>query len=215
MKNVPIDIAIADYHPIVRKGISDLLREKGFSVVVEEANGLELIKGIQDLVALPDVCILDINMPEMDGYEAVKILSSRWPSIKTLAFTALRSDYSFVRMISNGARGYLLKELDIANICNAVVEILEVGYYCPQEELRSLFTNLPVEGSLKKYKFSEMEMQFIKFCSTELTYKEMADRMKVSLRVIDTYRENLFQRLELKCRSGLVMFAVKSGIVAF
>jgi len=211
MKN-PISVAIADHQTIIRKGLVDSLRSYGVVTIAEGGDGAELIKNIESLEQLPDICILDVAMKGMNGYDTITALNDRWPTIKTLVYTTLINEFSLVRMIGSGARGYISKGGPVEELHDALLEIHLRGYYFSQFEIETL----PVKKQNqhhKKYFFSEQEVQFLKYSCTELTYKEIAEKMNASKHTIDNYRESLFLRLKVKSRVGLVMFAIKTGIV--
>lgn len=206
------NIAIADDHPIVRKAICDYLSNFDFKIIAEGNNGKELIESIENADELPNICLLDISMPIMDGYETIKVLQQRWPSIKTMIFSMSWDEYCIVKMISYGAKGYLGKNSHPSELRKALYEMNEFGFYYSEAENNILSDENDVD-SLKKYNFSDRELQFIKFCCSELTYKEIASEMNTSLHTIDKYRDALFLKLKLKSRVGIVMFAIRARLI--
>jgi two-component system invasion response regulator UvrY len=214
MKNISeIKIAIADDYPIVRKGVIDVLKDLGINNFSEVSNGYELLKEIEACADLPEICILDIHMPKMDGYEAIKILNKKWPQIKILVFTMFFDEYSITKMISNGAKGYILKDSPINEILKAIYEIHHFGFYFSEQET-NLFLNWDRSSCFEKYNFNQFQFEFIKYCCTELAYKEIADKMHISLNSVECCREEVFSKLQLKTRVGLAMFAIRSGLVS-
>jgi two-component system invasion response regulator UvrY len=209
-----IRVAIADSYAITRKGMTTLLKEKGINVALEASDGVELIKKLEMIAIAPDICILDIGMPVLDGYETINILNNRWPAIKTLIFTTLSNKYNLIRMLSLGAKGYLLKQAEPTELYKAICEINDFGVYQSDFEIKFLSGYTQNITELKKELFSSKELQFIKYCCTELTYKEIADRMNTTAHAIDNYRNSIFLRLSLKSRIGLVMYALSSGVIS-
>lgn len=151
-------------------------------------------------------------MPELDGFGTIKILNKQWPSIKTIIFSMFCNEFSMIRMICSGARGYIPKNAPIGELCKAVDQVQKFGYYYSDLE-SSILTFQDETQDLKKFIFSEKDLSFMKLCSSELAYKEIAHQMNLSLPTVATYRNELFERLNVKSRIGLVMFAVKAGIV--
>ncbi len=213
MKDAPIiNIAIADAQPIVRKGILQLVREAGYNVVAEARNGKELVAFISMLSSPPDICLLDINLTNTDDYDSIKIILSQWPSVRTLAFTTYDTEYSRSEIIKSGAAGFINKNASTSEIANAINEAYcQHSYYSGKNLDGANSDSSPLEI---KNVFTDKEVQFIKYCCTELTYKEIAHRMNVTLRSLDYFRENIFQKQKLKCRTGLVLFALRSGLAA-
>lgn len=208
-------VALADDHALVRNGLASLIDTfDGFKVLFQAGNGQELINLLKPK-ALPDIVLMDINMPKKDGYETTKWLREMYPEIKVLALSMYDNESAIIRMIKNGACGYILKESEPAELRKALNTIAEKGYY--HTELVTTQLVKIVRGDNEDsaaQNLNEREMEFLKLACTELTYKEIADKMFLSPRTIDGYRDALFEKLKLKTRVGLVMFAIKNGIVS-
>ena len=217
-------IALADDHQLVRKGIRLLLESiSDFTVVIEAPNGKELTERIAAEKKLPDIVLVDVNMPVMDGHETVSWLRSKYPEIKIIALS-VNDDRQVIReLIRLGANAYLFKDSSPDVFRKVLLEVLEKGYSYDKAVIDSLL--MPESGkggkSPKNYykhliaDLSARELEFIRLCCSELTYKEVADIMKVSQRTVDGYRESVFNKLEVKSRTGLVLFAVNAGIYEF
>lgn len=208
-------IALADDHQLIRNALVELInRFEGFKVIFDTSNGKDFLTQLETQ-GLPDIALIDINMPVMDGFETTEILSKNYPEIKTLALSVEDNEESIIQMLRNGAKGYLLKDTDTANFKNALEIVRDKGYYHSElvsnTLLKSLSKNLNNKITIN---FQAREQEFMELACTELTYKEIADRMCLSPRTIDGYRENLFIKLELKSRVGLVLFAIKNGLVS-
>jgi len=214
-----IKIALADDHVLLRNGLANLLRSSGYKVLFEADNGKMLQEKI-DASNLPQIILMDINMPLMDGYETTLWLARRYPSVKVLALSMYDDENAVIRMIRNGARGYILKDSDPAELKAAIHSLLTKNFYHSELVTGKLIHAInqldePAEAGVKDVLgLNEREVEFLKLLCTELTYKEIADKMNLSPRTIDGYRDALLQRLNLKNRVGLVMFAVKNGIVS-
>lgn len=221
-----ITIALADDHQLVRKGIRLLLDElNAFEVVAEASNGKELIEKIAALNAPPALALIDVNMPIMDGVETVKVLHKNYPDIGLVALS-VSTDLRVVReMIQSGANAYLNKDSDSDVVKRILIEVHDKGFYYDQHVIESLM--MPEEepldlSGLSDKRFSQAkeqiklltdrEKEFLKLCCTENTYKEISSIMGVTPRTVDGYRDALFSKLDIRSRTGLVIFALQSGI---
>ena len=206
-----IRIALADDHTMFRKGMVELLRaNKKFQIVAEAGNGLDLIKQIQALEELPDVCLLDVNMPVMDGYKTLARLKSEYPKMKFLTLSMNDSEFSIIKMLRNGANGYLLKEEDPEELKRAIEHIVNHDFY--YSELTTV--HLKAMKSTDTPKLNENEQTFLELCCSEMVYKEIAAQMGLSVRTIEGYRDELFSKLHVNTRTGLVVYALKNGLVS-
>lgn len=211
-------IALADDHVLLRNGLANLLRDLDYEVVFEADNGLELTEKMKH--AQPDIVLMDINMPRMDGYETTLWLKKKHPDVKVLALSMYDDENSIIRMIRNGAKGYILKDSDPAELKSALLALVQKGFYHSELVTGKLIHTInhmdePENSSAKNLLgLNEKEVEFLKLACTEMTYKEIAEKMFLSPRTIDGYRDALFEKLNLKSRVGLVVFAIKNGIVS-
>jgi DNA-binding NarL/FixJ family response regulator len=212
----PVLVALVDDHKLFRKGMVELINAfSGFSVRWEANNGRELTRLLQP-DSLPDIVLLDINMPEMDGYETALWLQGNYPQIKVLALSMYDKEEAIIKMLKSGARGYILKDADPADLRGALMDLVRKGFHYSDLVSGTLMSSInrgtePVPAGTVT--LTKRELEFLKLACTELTYKEIADRMDVGLRAVDGYREDLFKKLNVKNRVGLVMYAVKHNIV--
>ena len=211
-------VALADDHTMLRKGLANLINSfEGFVVDIEAGDGKELIKKLNDK-NLPDIVLLDVHMPEMDGYETAEWLRANYPQIKILALSMMDSESVIIRMIKSGARGYILKDMEPSELKEALQAVITKGYYYNELVTGKLIFSINKLGNDEKeiqtlINLSDKEIQFLKMAATEMTYKEIADRMTVGVRTIDGYRDSLFEKLNIKSRVGLVLFAIRNKIV--
>ncbi len=211
-------VAITDDHTMLRKGLANLINSfEGFTVMLEAGNGKELMQKLEPK-NLPDIALLDVHMPEMDGYETAEWLRNTYPQINILALSMMDSESAIIRMIKNGARGYVLKDMEPAELKEALLAMVTKGYYYNDLITGKLIFSINKLGSNEKgmrtlVNLSEKEIQFLKLVATEFTYKEIADQMNVGVRTVDGYRDNLFEKLNVKSRVGLALFAIKNGMV--
>ncbi|MGC4101210.1 response regulator [Ferruginibacter sp.] len=210
-------IVLVDDHSLLRMGLAQLLESIGYTVVFEADDGQEFIEKLNG-ATLPDVVLMDINMPVMDGFQATQWLKTNHPDIKVLALSMYDNENSIIRMLKCGAKGYILKDSEPAELKAAIDALMAKGYYYSDlvsGKLIHAINKIDDEGSDVNIisNLNERETDFLKYACTELTYKEIADKMFVSPRTIDGYRDALFEKLQLKTRVGLVMYAIKNGIV--
>ncbi len=222
MQTTQASVALVDDHTLLRNGLANLVREHtDYAVSFEAHNGREFIKALKPQF-LPDIVLLDINMPGMDGYETALWIKENYPGIKVLALSMYDNEQAIIRMMKNGARGYILKDIDPVEFKQALDSVLKKGFYYSELVTGKLIhavnnfddTDDPGQGGMRVLvKLTQRELQFLKLVCTELTYREIAEKMFLSPRTIDGYRDDLFEKLGVKTRVGLVMYAIKNGIV--
>lgn len=214
MREVSIKIAIADDHVLFRKGLSMLLAQiPGFRVVCDVNNGIELMEHLKQRDR-PDVALLDIRMPGMNGFETASSLYETFPQIGILALSTLDDELSVVRMIRNGARGYVLKNADTDELRRAITTIHQEGYFYNDMLSHSVMQHIVQQRHAGMAdRLTERERDFLRYACSEMTYTEIAKAMFLSPRTIDGYRDALFEKLDIRSRTGLVLFAIKNGIV--
>ena len=211
------NIVLTDDHNLLRNGLASLVTSLGHTVLFEADNGKHFIEKLNPN-ALPDLVLLDINMPEMDGYETAQWIKTNHPEINILALSMYDNETSIIRMLKCGAKGYILKDSEPAELKAAIEAIMNKGFYYSDlvsGKLMHAINKMDDEsGDLKSLvPLNDRETDFLKYACTELPYKEIADKMFVSPRTIDGYRDALFEKLQVKTRVGLVMYAIKNGIV--
>ena len=210
MKTNRIPIAIVDDHTLFRKGVAGLMAEfEELEVVFEAENGRQLQLAL-DKYAQPKVVLMDINMPVMDGYEATCWLKAHHPQIHVLALSMFEDDEAVIKMIRCGACGYILKESKPRELLEAIKIIVLKGVYINEMVSGKLIRSVATYETAPN--LSSKELDFLKHCCSELTYKEIADLMFVSPLTVDNYRESLFQKLNIKSRTGLVLYAIRNSL---
>lgn len=212
-------VALIDDHSLIRNALKELInRFEDFEVILDASNGKEFIDKLSNLKNPLDIALVDINMPILNGFETTHYISENFPYIKVLALTVEDHEEAIIKMLRCGAVGYILKDSETTQLRTALMEVQEKGYYHSELVSKTLVKSiLPKQEKIEKkpqIQFQGREEEFLKWACTELTYKEIADKMFLSPRTIDGYREALFERLELKSRVGLVLFAIKNGIVS-
>ena len=218
MLNAKTSVALVDDHTLLRNGLANVVRGYSeYAVLFEADNGNDFIKELRPQ-SLPDIVLLDINMPGMDGYETALWLKQNYPDIRVLALSMYDNEQAIIRMMKNGARGYILKDIDPSEFKMALDSVIKRGFYYSEMVTGKLIHAVntidePGQPLKTLVKLNQRELQFLKLVCTELTYREIAEQMYLSPRTIDGYRDDLFEKLKVKTRVGLVMYAIKNGIV--
>lgn len=212
-------LILADDHILLRDALANLINKfEEFAVSAVAGNGREVIDFIKNGTDA-DIVLMDLNMPDMDGYEAARWLVKNKPEIKIVILTMYDSEIALIRMLQSGVNGFLKKDIHPGELKNALLAVAGGDYYYSNHttvKLASLFkTNDLNRSNLEKSILNDPEIEFLKLASTEMTYKEIARVMHLSPRNIDSYRDALFTKLEVKSRVGLAIYAVKHGIVTF
>ena len=211
-------LALVDDHILLRNGLANLVDSFGeYEILFQADNGKDFIHQL-NLGNLPEIVLLDINMPEMDGYETALWIKENHPEIKIIALSMYDQESAIIRMIKNGARGYVLKDIEPVEMKRALDAVLTKGFYYSEMVTGKLIhsINHSEESSKSKAgteKLNDRELEFLKHVCSEKTYKEIAEEMCLSPRTIDGYRDELFSKLNVKARVGLVLYAIKNGIV--
>lgn len=213
--NKKIQVAIIDDHILLRTALARLVSSfEGYSVMFEADNGKDLRTQIMQH-QVPDIVLLDVNMPEMDGFETTQWLHKNYPHIKVLVLSMLSDEKTIIKMFRLGAKGYLLKNTDHEELKKALDSITDKNVYLSEYVSNKLVSGLHKDADREESKpvnLNDKEKEFLRWTCTELSYKEIAEKMFLSPRTIDDYRQSLFNKLKVHSRVGLVMYAIKNGI---
>jgi len=211
--NLKRKLIIVDDHLLFSQSLELLIKSFGDYEVIERfENGKAFIDYLEENNATEiDLILLDVNMPVLDGLSSMKWLKDNRPDLKVIALSVNDDEEIIIKMITNGAKGYLLKDTSPEIFKEAIECVVEKGFYFT--ELVSGMLINKVNSDNKKICLKEKEIVFIKHACTEMTYKEIASEMCLSPKTIDGYRESLFDKLEIKTRIGLVLYAIKHKIV--
>lgn len=207
-------IVIVDDHTLIAQAIKSIISNfEAFEVLYVCENGADLIEKLNQNKKNPDIILLDISMPIMNGFETAKWLNENKPDVLIMALSMQNDEESVIKMIKNGAHGYLLKNSHPADLEKALFSLIDTGFYYPDWASKIVFKNMKQQDKVLKseVKITDREKEFLKFTTTEMSYKEIADKMFCSPRTVESYRDSLFEKLELKTRVGLAVFALKNG----
>lgn len=212
-----IRVGIADDHKIFRKGVILSLRQyTNISFVLEAENGEELIEKLA--VEQPDVVLMDLRMPGKDGIDTTKEVSRRFPDIKILILTMYEDERFVSHLMENGANGYLLKNADPVEIKKAILEVMVRGYYLNNFVNRVLLKKSTAKNKIipslnSEIVLSDKEKEVIQLLCMEYTASEIAQKMEISTRTVESIKDRLMERFGTKNTAGLVFFAVKNNLI--
>jgi len=217
-----IKLGIVDDHNLFRKGLIKLInlgdKENIYQILFEASNGNDLKEKLNKRL-LPDIILMDIDMPEMDGYETVEWIRKNYSEINILVISMLETESSIIKMLRFGVKGYLSKDIEVEDMHMALEAIASKGYYYSDlvtgamaHSIQANSIDAKAQGGILN-DLTENEKEFLKLSCTDLTYQEIADKMHLSPKTIDGYRETLFRRFNVKNRVGLAMHAVKNKLV--
>ena len=212
-----INVAIADDHKIFRKGV--ILSLKAFhniNFMLEAENGEELIKAIEQ--EQPDIVLMDLKMPIKDGIETTKYLNKHFPQVRILILTMFEDERFVGHLMDSGANGYLLKSTEPAEIKQAILDVMNTGFY-----LNNFVNRVLIKKNYAKQKFnpnlnsqivvSEREKEVLSLVCMEYTAHEIAQKMEISARTVEAIKDRLMERFGVKNSVGLVFFAMKNSLI--
>lgn len=209
-----IDIIIVDDHLLFSQALNGLISNlEAFNVLAVLANGNELVTYFSDGNKAPDIVLMDIQMPIMNGVEATNWLKENRPEIKVLALSMECEEETILKMLRAGARGYLLKDIHPKVLEHALKEVYNTGFFYTENVANTLLNSVNQKEKSREIALKARELEFLKLACTDLTYKQISDAMFLSPKTVENYREALFEKLDVKSRIGLVLFAIKEKIV--
>ena len=210
-----ITLGIADDHQLFLKSLSLLISSlEDFNIVVEAMNGKDLIEKLEMKKIEPDIILLDVNMPVMDGKQTAEYLSQKFPAVKLVALSMKDDDATIISMIKAGCCSYLLKDIHPEELNKALHEIYKKGYYNSDAANINYRRLLQHQEKQNEFQLSEKEKQFLQLACSDATYKQIASVMNVSERTVDGYRENIFRKLNVQSRTGMALEAIRRNIVS-
>ena len=204
-------VVVVDDHVLLSQAIGGLVQgfEK-FNVLYLCKNGAELLdKFKEDPNNIPDLVLMDIKMPILNGIETTEKLKINYPNVKVLALSIEEDEYTILKMLRAGAKGYLMKDTKKDILEMALLEVMKSGHYYTNTVSQILMESL---GKNVDTEIKERELEFIKLACTEMNYKEIAETMFCSYKTVEGYRDSLYRKLDLKNRIGLVLFAIQHNL---
>ncbi|WP_299222297.1 response regulator transcription factor [uncultured Aquimarina sp.] len=209
-------VVIVDDHLLFAQSLESLITNlEGYEVLAILKNGKELTQYYLHKRKKPELVLLDVKMPVMDGIQTMQWLKENQPEQKVLALTMEDDEETIIKMLRAGARGYLLKDIHPENFEFAMKMVIEQGfYYSSKIETALKYSEKPdadVSQNLTD-KLTDREWTFLKYACSELTYKSIAGEMNLSPKTIENYRESVFKKLQVKTRVGLVIYCMKNNL---
>lgn len=204
-------IILVDDHTLVSNAIADLINHMDeYTVIHQFKHGQELLDYLKTAQKYPDIILLDMNMPVLNGLETMKQLKTNYPGIQVLALSMNDDDLSVIQMMKAGACGYLSKQVTEDELLLALQSVVKKGYYYT-DQVMHLVVHDYQQVKQPNIQLTDREQELMRYIATEMTYKEIAEKMCLSPKTIDGYREDLFQKLDIKSRVGLAVYAIKEG----
>ncbi len=216
MMQQTIQIAVADDHTLFRKGLIRLLESLGshYKIIIEASDGKDFSEQLLASSVIPDIAILDINMPNKNGFETVQWLNNTYPNVKVLIISMIEREESIVRLLKMGVKGYLSKDVEPEDLEEAINSILHKGFYYTDFITGKLMHNLIYGDTKSEYVLlTEKEIELLQLLSTDLTYKEIAQSLDTTVKTIDYQRDALCKKLNVVSRLGLAIYAIKNNII--
>lgn len=211
-----IKIAIADDHKVLTDCTASTLEMVGFEVVIKAYNGSELIAMLEKLDSVPDVCILDVNMPVMNGLETLVALQKKWPEMRVLVLSIADKEQIILRMLMEGACGYLVKNCSLDVLKKAVETVHKTGVYYSERVSKQLWSFVR-QRRIKLPTLTAMEWKVLEIsCSNpDMRWTEIATQLRASVDSVHGVRDSIFRKLQVHSRAGLVKLAIQQGFIPF
>lgn len=212
-KKVKLSVGIAVKGELFLKSFSCLLgSQEEYNVLAEGQTGKDLIKALKKAEFLPLICIVDVNAA--GSYEAVRDIKLYWPKVKVLVLMNAYAEYMAYRMINAGASGFIQRHVTMNELKKAINEVFKKGVYYSSPVPKSVF-DLAISREIAVPAVTERQLEMLQHCMTSANYSEIAEKMKIGVRGVDTLKETLFKKFKVKNRTDLVMLALKSGLINY
>lgn len=207
-------VVVVDDHTLLSQAIEGMVNTfDKFKVLYTCRNGKEVEeKFTASPRNIPDIVLVDVNMPVMNGIETTEWIVKNYPQVNVMALSVEDADGTILKMLKAGAVGYLLKDSKKEVLEKALTEMMDNGFYHTKNVTNLLLDSVSGKYSKSNIQFKENELKFMRLACSEMTYKEIAEKMFLSPKTIDGYRDSLFTKLDVKNRVGLVMYAIKNKI---
>jgi len=208
-----INIGLVDDHQLFSKSLEMMLASfKGFSVVVDARNGTDLQEKLKSIDVLPDILLIDVNMPIMNGVQTAAWMRDNYPSVRLAALSMNDNDQSIIEMFKAGCCAYLFKDTHPDDFELALNQIYSKGHYNSDHHLLN-FSKLVANQDSEVLHLTEKEKEFLSLACSDKTYRQIAVIMKLSERTVDGYRESLFKKFNVQSRTGMALEAIRRGFV--
>ena len=204
-------VVVVDDHNLLSQAIGSLVDGfDGFKIIYTCKNGQEFMNKLKNPENIPDVVLMDINMPILNGIETTILVSEAYPEVNVLALSIEEEEATILKMLRAGAKGYLMKDTKKEVLEEALRQVSEKGYYHTNTVAQILVGSL--HKKVPQIQLTERELQFLGHACTEMTYKEIAEKMFLSPKTIEGYRNSIYEKINVKNRIGLVLYAIRNGL---
>ena len=204
-------VVVVDDHTLLLQAIGGLVTDfDDFEVLYLCKNGQELLDKFKNPKNVPDIVLMDINMPVLNGIETTQILSKEYPDVHVLALSVEENEETILKMLRAGAKGYLMKDTKSSILKEALSQVLKKGYYHTNTVSKLLVNSLHKEND--DICLKDREKEFLQYACSEMTDKEIADKMFLSPKTVEGYRDSIYEKLNIRNRIGLVLFAIRNGL---
>lgn len=213
----PVKIMIADDHRLFREGLRFILESSAeFTVISEVENGRKLMSLLE--TSLPDLVLLDIKMPGMDGIEAIGQIKAKYPALRVIVLTMYQEENLILHMLDLGANGYLIKNTSSAEVAQAIRDVMSKDYYFTDFISKVMLKGIRKQAKASPFVENEFdltprELEVLKLICLEHTTGEIAEKLFISDRTVETHRKSLLEKLKAKNTAGLVVKALKMELV--
>jgi DNA-binding NarL/FixJ family response regulator len=212
-----ISVFIVDDHQLVREGFKAILADLSDTIDItgEAINGRDLLRQLSNGLPLPDIVLMDVNMPEMNGIKTMEILSKDYPCIQVIALSMMKQSVHIKQMLKMGARGYLLKDCNKQELLRAIQTVYQGDTYFSFEVTEQVMQYLTKQSAPNPENLTERELQVLALIAKDYSNREIADALFISPRTVDAHKQNILRKTGVKSMAGLVVFAIKHNLVDF
>ena len=215
-----LKIAIADDQVLFRKGMVNIINSfKDIEIVLEASNGIELLEGLEKSSKIPDIVILDLSMPELNGIDTTKVIHEKYPKIKIIILSVYSEDRFVTHLMELGVNAYLFKNVEPNEVEKVIWSIMEKDFYFNEAFLLAMRKRLTgkkprllIQDNIPSL-LSHRELEVLDLICKQYTASEIGEKLFISTRTVDGHRNNLLEKTGMKNTAGLVVFSIKNNLI--
>lgn len=209
-----LPIALVDDHTLFRKSFAFFIEAVcGINVCMQAENGVDLLNQLQASAQHPKIILVDIQMPVMNGRELTLMIKKLYPDIKIIALSMLHHEDTVIDMFRCGVKGFMTKNIEPDGLIKALQTVINNQYFLYDGINENVFSSCHTIHCNKDHRLTERQIQFLQLCASNMPYKVIAEKLQISTRTVDAYRDHLFEKLEIESRVELVLYAVQNGFI--